>query len=754
MYDKRIKIFVILSTVLLLVCLLRLTQMQLLPTSTLQSDIEELKRQRGRSRQLKTVRGKILDRKGEVLATDEPHFQMCIDYKLSCFMDDRVRQGRLLRAADKNDAEAVAKVQKKLDIGLTDLNQIIDKCAQFKGVEPSEIKNEIQKINDIIWNHRTFQAWRRKFPNSEVFQNYNSKISIPISEAIADFEKKEPDPTERLRLVNKIDIAEMHKHWPLLELKTDDDIFAAQLEFLNVDGIQIMPEARRFYPYGTAAAQTIGWVGPVTQNEEDKRLFANDKLSSYLSGELGGREDGVEYICETILRGRRGEEVKDIDRQLISRTEIRFGKDVSLTLDIELQQRIENYLTTYPHEPNCGPGMSAVVIDVGTGDILALVSMPLFDLNRVRYDYDVLAFNDPDKPLINRAINKRYPPGSVVKPLILIAGLESGEITPEKIISCPAKKFPKSWPSCWLYNRHGTSHDGRWENNARNAIRGSCNIYFSHLADRIDPLVLQQWLFKFGYGRNILFPPASIAQTELSRNLRQLSGVISNTIPKGSISSFEQVPPLRESERRWFGIGQGNLRVTPLQVANAMAAIARGGFYKSPRLFLESSQEPASISTSRFENRLSADLSAVVLTKAEASAKAEESSIENRASSIEHRVSSIDLNISPETLAVIYDGMSAVVSETGGTAYSIFGPVLTSLAEQDIKVYGKTGSTQAPENAWFAGFATDGTNRSIAITIVVEGGQHGSSDAAPLARDIIQFCFDFGYVGRAQPTTE
>ncbi|MFH1884228.1 MAG: penicillin-binding transpeptidase domain-containing protein [Planctomycetota bacterium] len=702
MYDKRIKIFVIISALLLLVCLLRLIQMQLLPTSSVQSDIEELKRQRGQSQELKTVRGKILDRTGKkILATDEPQFQLCINYKLTCFMDDRIREGSLSSAAEKEDVDAVAKVQKELDLVLTDLNQIINKCAQFKGVEPLEIKNEIQKINDLIWNQRTFQAWRRKFPNSEVFQNYNI-ISIPISEVIADFEKKEPDRQKRFRLVSKVDIAEMHKPWPLLDLKTDDDIFAAQLEFLKVDDIQILPKARRTYPYGTAAAQTIGWVGLVTHSEDDSGLFADDKLSSYLSGEICGREDGVEYVCETILRGRRGELIYDIDSQLISQTRSRFGKDVSLTLDIELQQRIENYLTTYNHDPNCGPGMSAVVIEVCTGDILALVSIPVFDLNRARYDYGDLA-NDPDKPLINRAINKRYPPGSVIKPLILIAGLESGEITPEDIISCPAKKFPKSWPSCWLYNRYRAGHDGRWENNARNAIRGSCNIYFSHLADRIDPLVLQQWLFKFGYGRNILFPPASIAQTELSRNLRQLSGVISNTIPKGSISSFEQVPPLRESERRWFGIGQGNLRVTPLQVANAMAAIARGGAYRPPRLFIDEPNNPG--------------------------------------------FDTIDLGISLQTLAVIYDGMSAVVNETGGTAYSTFAPILTSLAEQDIKVYGKTGSTQAPENAWFGGFATDGANRSIAIAVVVEGGQHGSSDAAPLARDIIQFCIDAGYVG-------
>ena len=94
--------------------------------------------------------------------------------------------------------------------------------------------------------------------------------------------------------------------------------------------------------------------------------------------------------------------------------------------------------------------------------------------------------------------------------------------------------------------------------------------------------------------------------------------------------------------------------------------------------------------------------------------------------------------------------MSAVVNETGGTANSIFAPVLTNLAEQDIKVYGKTGSTQDPENAWFGGFAIDSTNRSIAIAVVVEGGQHGSSDAAPLVGKLLQFCFDAGYVGRVE----
>ncbi len=694
MYNKRIKIFVIFSVLLLLVCLLRLTQMQLLPDSSLQDDIAELKRQRGLFRQLKTLRGRILDRKGRILAVDELRFQLCINYGLSSFLDEHVRQAKLLRTtrqAQRAGANlTLSDVRKELKAKLEDLQQIIEKCTYF-GLERADIENKIKTINDDIWNLREHLAWKRNCPNQ-------------------DFAQAVPDANGRLLLTAQVDIAEMHKSWPLLELKTDDDIFAAQLEFMDVDGIQILPTAQRFYPFGSVAAQTIGWVG--SPQEVDRRLFAEDKLSSYLSGEVCGREDGVEYVCEAILRGRRGEVVYDIDRQLISRTETQFGKDISLTLDIELQKKIEDYLANCNLNANCKKPTAAVVIDVTTSDILALVSMPAFNLNRIRYDYDMIAL-DPNEPLRNRAINKQYPPGSVVKPLILIAGLESGKITPDEIISCPAKPAPKGWPSCWLYNKYPwMGHNDKWRNSARNAIKGSCNIYFSRLADRIDPSVLQQWLFKFGYGRQTpLGPPTRSSNHDSrftiheSRNLRQVQGIISSSIPKGTILDFEQVLPLKGSERRYFGMGQGNLRATPLQAANAFATIARGGVLKQPRLFKE---------ISNFEFRIS-------------------------------NFQAVRLGISPQTLDIIRDGMSAVVNEPGGTAYKEF--AYSGLAGQGITVYGKTGSTEKPDNAWFAGFATDSAGRSIVITLVIEGGQHGSSDAAPLARDIIQFCIEAGYIG-------
>ena len=700
MYTKRIKVFIILASAFLLVCLARLAEMQLVPDSYVRDRIAKLRFQQGRSRPLKTIRGSILDRKGRVLAADELEIQLYINYKLSCCGDERVQKAKLLEAVRKENPEtAIAKVTKELKGRIDDLQRVIDKCVYF-GFSRGDIAGRIREINDEVWNSRIFQAWARNAPDKDIIKKYGGrKSNVPLSVALTDFAKEEED--EQIRLAGRVDIAEMHQDYELLKLETDDDIFTAQFEFMEVNNVAILPKEYRLYPYNSVAAQTIGWVGPVT-GPADKKLFADDRLASYMAGELCGREDGVEYVCESILRGRRGEEVYDIDRELVGRTETKLGRDVSLTLDIELQKQIEEYLADYDHDPNAGPGMAAVVIDVASGDILTMASLPVFNLNRVRYDYGDFA-GDPHRPLINRAINAQYPPGSVIKPLIVVAGLESGKITAGDVISCPAQAPPKGWPRCWIQKKYPwKGHDDDGPNNARNAIKGSCNIYFSRLADRLDSSVLQQWLFKFGYGRELTLAPAG-EKTSVNRDLRQLQGTISSTNPPAAISSFDQLPPIEEADKRFFGIGQGNMRVTPLQVANAMACLARGGLYKKPRLFLNGEDEDSPYS-------------------------------------------SIALDISPRTLDVIYDGIRAVVNTPGGTAYSVFSQ--TDFSDYGVKVYGKTGSTEAPENAWFAGFAEDSSGRSIAIAVVVEGGQSGPKDAAPLGRDIISFCIEQDYLGK------
>ena len=730
MFNKRIKIFILITASLLLLCLLRLAQMQFVSHASYMEKINELKLQQGVSRQLRTIRGKIFDRKGRILATNEPQFQLHINYNLCSIMDERVQRAKLLRVAGRTPVTtlkaALSKAREEIDVKLQVLTGIMEKCRYFAR-DQTDIEQEITNINDRIWNMRTFLAWRRNDPDPQIIEKYGRVSNVPLSVAIREFEKKFPDENQRLLETEKItNIPEMNRGWRFLELKTDAEVFDAQLEFIDIEGIDILPKEQRLYPHGSTAAQTIGWVGRPTQRDE--KLLEDDKLYSYLSDEVCGREDGVEYVCEAVLRGRRGEETYDIDRELVSRTETQFGNDVWITLDIRLQKQIEDHLTDCQLNPNCHTPMAAVVIDVNTGDILALVSTPTYDLNRIRQDYGQLA-SDSNEPLRNRAINKdTYPPGSVVKPLILIAGLQSQKITASEPISCPAQKAPKGWPSCWIFNQYKSGHDYKWQNHARNAIKGSCNIYFSRLADRITPSVLQLWLYKFGYGHKIpLAPqlPESSTENQASsidylapsinhREFRQVAGLISSGITRTTTSHIDEIPPLYKGERKWFGIGQGNLRVTPLQVANAMAAIARGGIYKPPRLIMD---DPNNIQISSTQNS-----------------------------------QGLHLGISPQNMNVVHDGMYAVVNENGGTANSQF--VQSSLALQGVKVYGKTGSTTNPDHAWFAGFATDETGRRLAIAVLVEGGQRGSQDAAPLGRDIFQFCVQAGYLGQPQKPTE
>ncbi len=684
------------------VCVFRVAQMQIAPEASIREEIKMLKEQRGEYRLLKTLRGSILDRKGNVLAVDEPQFQVHVNYQLSRFADVRVQRAMLLRAAAVEDpsekAESVNKVKEEIYGRLGEIQSLLDKCSQF-GAGPADVDKKIRARNDKIWNLRAYMLWLRAYKNQQLLDEYGN---VPGDVWRADLEGKIPDEDERILRISKVDLAEMHGYEPILELKTEGDKFKAQLEFSGIDGVAILPEAVRAYPYGSAAAQTIGWVGL----EQEGELFAEDKLSRYLEGEISGRRPGVEYVCEAILRGRRGEEIYDMDEHLVERTETQLGRDVQLSLDIELQKRIEDYLGShnYNRGSNAAAGMAAVVLDVATGEILALVSLPTYDLNRVRFDYDKLV-KDKRQPLRNRALNESYPPGSVAKPLVLIAGLESGKITADEPISCPSQPSPRNWPNCWVW-KYGVGHDAYWTNKARNAIKGSCNVYFSHLADRLEPLVFQRWLFAFGYGRRVLGPPATLVGTDYERNLRQSAGVISSSIPESDedVTDVERLPEIDKRELRYLGIGQGNFRATPLQVASAMAAISRGGVYAPPTLYLGANGNAM-----------------IDLTP---------------------------LGISPETISVVRDGMHAVTSEYQGTAYETFNGA--DFAAKGVTVYGKTGSTTSPEHAWFGGFAEDTRNRAVAVAVVLEGGQSGGSDAAPAAREIINFCIEAGYIGSRQ----
>ncbi len=675
MSGRRLKIFTFLCFLFAAVCIARLASIQLNPRSVWQSQLEKI--YAAKSKNLPALRGRILDRNGRILAADEAKFALCIDYQFARLLDEKFWKVQLLQALNGADAQnAGEKIRGKFADDFNTLNEIIYKCAQFRNLTAEEVKTQInERINEPIWQLRYYLAGKRKYPQQ-------------------DFDKAEPDPDKRLLLAAEVDVAEMRRPQELFRLENDDEVLAAQLKFIDTPGIEVQPGAQRYYPYKSSASQLIGWVRPASPADNED---VNDESERYMSGETIGF-CGAEYVFEPFLRGSRGKIVYDTDKEVLSKTETRFGGDIRLTIDIELQRKIEDILKNRNLNPNFGHPAAVVVIDVNSTDILAMVSIPDFDLNRARWDYSKL-LADGNKPVVNRAVEEFYPPGSTVKPVIFAAGMAGNKITSQEIISCPSHPAPTGWPNCWILKTLGYGHDEQWAyeggNKARNALKGSCNIYFSQLADRISPESLKKWLFNFGFGQNAL--DVTQPQNSPVRNFKQVSGIISSSVPKGNDLPFERLPAIDPAERRFFGIGHGNFRVTALQVANVFATLARGGVFKKAKI--------------------------IAAQPADAGYK---------------------LSLGEETLSVLYDGMHAVVNEEGGTAHKQFAG--SGFEEKGIKVYGKTGSTEKPYHAWFAGFAKDSFGKSVAFAVLIEGGQHGASDAGPIARDLLSFCIELGYL--------
>ena len=712
MYKQRLHVFISLCFVAVFTCIVRLAFLQVVKCNEYRSAIEA-------SRilppvQLPTVRGSIFDRNGKALAMDKPVFYIQINYQLTRLMDDRFWEGSIQSLLGQNDGmtreEAENEIRAKYADKLLTLMRIIETCAEFESTDREKIEVKIRVINDRMWNNRRFFAWLWEFPNSEIIAEYKAKGKYITHKVAFENFDLETEDDEQLRLIMKVRLSEMFKSQPLVELKSDSELLDAQQAIAGIKEIEILPVGERAYPHGSAACQIIGWAGPA--GESEKKLFSDDKYSEYRAGEVAGK-DGVEKICEAVLRGRRGEVTynKDGEKLEYLTKEAQFGEDVRLSIHITLQRNIEEFLADPNRNPEFDSAIGAVVIDVGTGDILSLVSMPVYDLNTVRREYNNIR-DAVGVPMINKSLYELYPPGSTIKPLILIAGMQEGKVGSGDVISCPGSSAPPGWPNCLLF-RKGGCHDWRWAdeggNIARNAVRGSCNVYFSRLANRLDGEQIQRWLYDFGFGRRILEAPSFGEQLaildrdqRINGNLRQSAGQISSKIPYGKIETVADMPRIETFEKRMFGIGQGGLRVTVLQLANAFAAIARDGVYKSPRLFIEE---------------------------------------------YEHvEVRQRDLGVSAHTTATVREGMRAVVMETSGTANDAFkGSVLH---KRDVKVFGKTGSTENPENALFTGFAEDRLGRAVAFALLLEGGQAGGGQAAPMVEQILVLCNEAGYIGQ------
>lgn len=320
-------------------------------------------------------------------------------------------------------------------------------------------------------------------------------------------------------------------------------------------GVAVLPMPRRVYPNGALAAHLLGYVGS-TQPEDDGRTW------HYRLPDPHGRA-GLEARYDALLSGVNGEELLRVDsrgytRERWSSTPARAGADLTLTLDLALQRAAEEALAGRPG--------AVVALDPRNGDVLALASAPAYDLNAfipgiASADWKALLGN-PDKPLINRAIQAQYAPGSVFKPFVALAALGLG-FDPDTLYAC-AGIYTDHRQRLRCANRYGHG-----ELDLRQALMRSCNPYFCHIGDQIGYAAIAAVAEQAGFG----------ARTGLD-----LPGEAGGHLPtpEWKLRRFGQQWGIADTVQ--CSIGQGFLTATPLQVAHATAAIASGGALYRPRL--------------------------------------------------------------------------------------------------------------------------------------------------------------------------
>jgi penicillin-binding protein 2 len=461
--------------------------------------------------------------------------------------------------------------------------------------------------------------------------------------------------------------------------------------FLSGLGGVIMTQYNsRFYFQGGIAPQTVGYVSPVPKEQLDQYL-----RNGYSPAARVGQK-GIEKWGEPYLAGKTGGTLYVIgpDGTVIStlgKSELEPASSVTLTIDQNLQVQAQKAITGFRG--------SIVVMERDTGRVLAMVSSPkydpnLFDPNNANSAYalgDLL--NDPNTPLLDRAVQGQYPLGSVFKVITFSAALESGTYTPETPYYCDYHftELADRTLNDWTWEHFQTELAETGEGKTRpsgdldltGALMRSCNPYFWHIGkdlyDQGRVTAIADMARGFGLGSK-----TGIEQVD------EVAGTIVN--PPSVLDAVNQA------------IGQGDVLVTPLQVADFMAAIGNGGTLYRPQI-VEKIVDSNGVATTVYKKEVRGVLP-----------------------------------VKPETLAALRTGMLAVIRNRRGTAYQRF----TNLTS--VPIYGKTGTAESNTgipHAWFAGY-TDAQRPDlpdIAIAVVAENGGEGSVVAAPIFKRIVETYF-------------
>jgi penicillin-binding protein 2 len=484
-------------------------------------------------------------------------------------------------------------------------------------------------------------------------------LKMPVGELMEALEKVPADSIRPVRVRRGLSL---------------EDVTMVEERKLELPGVIVEVEPQRTYPTSTFAAHLLGYVREVS----DEQM----KGGRYRRGDMIG-QSGLERLLDEHLRGRDGGERIEVDAlgrpvQIMRREEPDPGAQVITTIDRRIQEAAERAMV--------GKAGSVVVMDPRNGDVLALTSSPAFPLDRLTGNLDrdewVRLVRDPMSPLMNRALQGMYPPASVFKIIVAAAGLQEGSLTPMDNIYCNGEFTLGNWTfKDWKPGGHGHV-------NLHQSIAQSCDIFFYQAGLKVGGDMMAKYAQAFGLGS-----PTGI----------DLGGERFGLVPF--------TPAQRQrTKRAWLpgdtvnmSIGQGQLLVTPLQIARMMAAVANGGVMWKPRLVQRVERADGTLaysSSSQMTERV--DLSPVVW------------------GFLRHALA-----------AVVKDGTGALARVPG---FDIAGKTGTA------QTISKSDSSKGQDHAWFAAFAPVDDPQYVVVVLVERGGK-GGQVAAPIARQIYEAIF-------------
>lgn len=471
-------------------------------------------------------------------------------------------------------------------------------------------------------------------------------------------------------------------------------------DVFDLSGIEIEPKPLRDYPQGNLLSPTLGYVREISAKELAR--YQKEKPRRYWLGDLVGAV-GLEKQWDPFLKGKDGyiqKVVNAVGREITTEDVVEFLRQEKAQHGNNMTLTIDNRLQKFAEEQFGSQSGGLVVLKIDTGEILAFVSRPQYDpsllVSNVSVDTWQNLAQDPGKPLLNRAYQASYPPGSIYKIVPALAALEEGVVTPEEKIHCPGYyKFGKGIFKCWKRSGHG------WVN-LHDAIVQSCDVFFYNLGVRLGVDRLAKYARMLGLGE---------------KSGLRLSGEQQGLIPTELWKKKVYGQPWNPGETVSVAIGQGYDLVTPLQSAIMIAKVVNGGRPLHPHF------------VSVFED-----------DKGE---RFQPPPLEGEG---DQKKSSKSPPFHSKHIRLIREALVGVVNSPLGTARRSRLP--------HIPFGGKTGTAQVisekgralarlrgikgnfEDHAWFVAFATVDQPK-IAVSVVVEHGGHGSSSAAPLARDVI-----------------